>query len=333
MSRDILIVDDIRSTLENLGNEVRLNLAIEPFLADDPYQAFDILRYYPIKVLVTDQEMPGMTGTELVRKVKDDLGLKIPCIMLTGFADKVSASDVVNLGFFRFIDKDNARAELTQSIRQALRHYEMSALHESLIEVNKPLISKKSFLKFKNQVSLKLLRVSSIVNPFIREKDWHTELIAQRNIHGVHRVSVRHKANLSIEYGVNSEILLSVGLNLKKLFGGLESILENKISLEAKIKNEYEIEIQAENTLEVKEITDEPTNEGMILQSREYQSAPVYTRINCVFQIECSCCRIPRTFDISLDVPTNTIALRQVEHFDKGPSKKIYTGFFTGTII
>lgn len=332
MPRDILIVDDIKSALENFGNEVKLNLNIEPFLADDPRQALDILHYYPIKVLVTDQNMPFMTGTELVRKVKDELGLRIPCIMLTGYTDTVSVVDAVNLGFFRFIDKINVHTELTPAIRQALQRYEMDKQSDSTMEVNKLLTSKSLYLNFKKRVDLRLVRISSIAEPFIREQDWNTELIAQRNLHDIREVIISRKVSSMYEYGVNATQLHKAGFKLGKLIGELESALQNKISLFAKGKYERILEIKAKHTIETKEITDNPTAEGLILQSREYQAAPVFTRINCVLQVECNCCEIPKSFDMSIDLPTNKFALRQVEHYDKGQTKIVYTGFSTGSI-
>ena len=109
MPQDILIVDDVKSYLDNLGLAVKLNLRIEPFLAEDPKQALEILRLYPIKVLVTDQIMPNMTGTQLVKKMQKELNLSIPCILLTGYSDRVDVAEAVNLGFFRFIHKDRAK--------------------------------------------------------------------------------------------------------------------------------------------------------------------------------------------------------------------------------
>lgn len=332
MARDVLIVDDIKSALENFGIEVSLNLGIEPFLTDNPQQALDILRYYHIKVLVTDQEMPNMTGTELVRKVKKELGLKIPCILLTGYVDKVSVVDAVNLGFFRFIDKLNTHAELTQAIRQAIQQYEMDILPKYTIYIDKLLTKKKSFFKINPNTSLRLMRVSSIIDPFVRDDDWKTELIAQRGLCGKREISICRRTSATYECGIDTQLLYKTGFKLGDIISSLESSLEGKIILTAKGKYEHEIEIKSNDTIEVKEITDNPTQEGLILQSREYQMAPVYTRINCLFRIDCNCCNIPKNFDLSVDLPTNRIALRQVEHFDKGQTKKLYTGFVIGSI-
>jgi DNA-binding NarL/FixJ family response regulator len=333
MPRDVLIVDDDRSALNNYGNEVRLNLMIEPFLSDDPNQAFDILRDYPIKVLVTDQVMPDMTGTELIKKIKEKLNLQIPCIMLTGYSDSVSVAEAVNLGVFRFIDKVNAHAELTQAIRQAIQRYEMDSLYNYVIDLDILLVKKKPLFIARPQVTLRLIRVTSIIDPFVREADWQTDLVAQRGVSGKHEITVKRHVASHCEYGVQAEIVERSGFEIGKAIAELKASIEGKTALSTKVKYEKELTIEAKHTLEVKEITDQLTQEGLILQSREYQSAPVFSKINCILHLECSCCQITHKFDVSINLPTNSVALRQIEHYNKGPPKTIYTGFFSGNVV
>lgn len=73
------MVDDVKSYLDNVGKEIRL----EPFLSDSAEQTFEVLKSYPIKVLVTNQILGGMKGTQLVRNMRDELRLSISSILLT----------------------------------------------------------------------------------------------------------------------------------------------------------------------------------------------------------------------------------------------------------
>src|SRR5439155_571261 len=107
------------------GLKIRLDLELESYTASSGEEALSVLSYYPIKVLVTDQNMPGMTGTQLVWKVKDELGLRIHCIMLTGQSTAVDVQEAVNLGFSRFIKKSDAHSELPRAIRQAIELFDM----------------------------------------------------------------------------------------------------------------------------------------------------------------------------------------------------------------
>lgn len=66
----VLIVDDeaiIRGMLE-IELEERYNV----FTAEDAGQAFEILNKHPVDLVISDINMPGMKGYELIRKVKED---------------------------------------------------------------------------------------------------------------------------------------------------------------------------------------------------------------------------------------------------------------------
>ena len=326
MAKDILIVDDIKTSLSNYARDVRLNLGIEPFEADNPLKALDILRFYPIKVLVTDQEMPEMLGTELIKRAKQELGLNIPCIMLTGHTDKVSVVDAVNLGFFRFIDKQNVRNELTPAIRSAIQQYDFEMQKDSTLLVNEIIFEKKKNLFRRDNNKIKLVRISSVINTFVYEGDWKTEYVASRNVSQQKEINFRKKVKTIRESGIETSLYNK--LNLKPtLLASLSSTLEGKIAINSKFSEEEELEYFVKHIIEVKEITDTKTPEGLILASREYQFAPVYNRINLILEADCTFCNIKKQFDLSLDVLTDRVALRQIEHFDKGQPSVIYTGF------
>jgi len=332
MPRDILIVDDEKTALRNFGNDVRLNLNLEPFLAENPDDALKILSFYPIKVLVTDQEMPNMLGTELVAKIKNDMEISLPCIMLTAHSDNVNAVEAVNLGFFRFIDKKNVTSELIPAIREAIQRYDRERASLYTSEIDETLFQKTYFPVLKNRIKISLIRVTSTIDPFVNDNDWQTKLVAERNISGSKEIHYKRRVKTELELGLNSEIVQKTGLKLGKIIGAIETNLSTKLAFSAKNKYEKELEVSAQYKIEVTEIKDEPNTEGLILQSREYQMAPVFTRVNCLLKMECSTCEIPRFFDISVDLPTNRIALRQIEHYDKGVNKTIYTGFYEGVV-
>ena len=80
----ILIVDDfstMRRIIKNLLRDLGFTNTVE---ADDGTTALPILQTGTIDFLVTDWNMPGMTGIELLRAVRADEKLKtIPVLMVT----------------------------------------------------------------------------------------------------------------------------------------------------------------------------------------------------------------------------------------------------------
>lgn len=124
MPQDVLIVEDVDVAARQYGRLISRRLGIEPFVETSPRRALEIVDRNPIKVLVVDQKMPEFTGTELVREVQKKYP-DIVSIMLTGLATKAEVGEAVNLGFFRYIDKEDVTENLIPAVEDALRHYDL----------------------------------------------------------------------------------------------------------------------------------------------------------------------------------------------------------------
>lgn len=96
----ILVVDDEREhgfllfrILERMGHE--------PVLAFDPRDALDILRDdrgATVAGVITDVDMPGMTGIDLARRIREDVGADIPVAFCTGSCDGNVADAAASIG-------------------------------------------------------------------------------------------------------------------------------------------------------------------------------------------------------------------------------------------
>jgi two-component system, LuxR family, response regulator FixJ len=71
------------------------------------------------KCIVSDIRMPGMTGVELVRKLKGS-GSSCPVILITGHGDVALAVEAMKAGAADFIEKPFDDETLLQAIRSAL---------------------------------------------------------------------------------------------------------------------------------------------------------------------------------------------------------------------
>lgn len=113
----VLLVDDEERILRSLGLLLRMQYQV--FATSDGYEALDILKREKIHVLISDQRMPIMSGSELLRQAKDVAPDTIR-ILLTGYADADAALDSVNEGeIFRYITKPWGPKELRDTIAQA----------------------------------------------------------------------------------------------------------------------------------------------------------------------------------------------------------------------
>lgn len=73
----------------------------------------------PAGCILTDFHMPGMDGLELQRRLADQ-GVRLPVIVMTGFADVPAAVRAMKAGAVDFLEKPFAEDQLLHAVRRAL---------------------------------------------------------------------------------------------------------------------------------------------------------------------------------------------------------------------
>ncbi|HIE97989.1 MAG TPA: response regulator [Planctomycetes bacterium] len=121
----ILIVDDEPDVLFSLKGLLRHDFELHT--AESGEQALAILRQHPIHVVMTDQRMPGMTGTELMSQAKV-LHPDAVRIVFTGYADIKAVIEAINTGgLYRYITKPWDPDELIDVLHHAAQRYDQDA--------------------------------------------------------------------------------------------------------------------------------------------------------------------------------------------------------------
>ncbi len=115
----VYVVDDDPAMRESLtflinsvGLEVRAFASAPEFLAA-------YTEYHPA-CLVLDVRMPGMSGLELLEKLRAD-GVAVPIIMITGFAEVPVAVRAFRNGVTDFVEKPFTDQDLLDRIHKALQ--------------------------------------------------------------------------------------------------------------------------------------------------------------------------------------------------------------------
>jgi len=88
--------------------------------AEDGNAAIDALKCGAFDVIVTDINMPGSSGVDLLRLVRT-YDLDVPVLLMTGAPDVESAIEATELGALRYFRKPIAVDELTKAVERACR--------------------------------------------------------------------------------------------------------------------------------------------------------------------------------------------------------------------
>jgi FixJ family two-component response regulator len=118
----MLVVDDDVDVLASLHRLFRRD-NYRVLTAATPAEGFELLALYRVQLILCDQRMPDMSGTEFLSKVKEMYPDTIR-IILSGYTGVESVLESINRGaIYRFYTKPWNDDELRDNVRLAFREY------------------------------------------------------------------------------------------------------------------------------------------------------------------------------------------------------------------
>ena len=121
--KTLLIVDDEPGVLSALKRVLRRD-GYEILAVGSAREGFDVLATHEVQVIISDQRMPEMNGSEFLSRVRELYPDTIR-IVLSGYTDLDTIVAAVNHGaIYRFLTKPWDDDLLREHIREAFRHQE-----------------------------------------------------------------------------------------------------------------------------------------------------------------------------------------------------------------
>lgn len=118
-SKDVLVVDDDHNICTLISRWLtKAGYAVN--LAFNAQQALDLLEQKPIALMLTDINMPGKTGIELI-EITHTKYSKMAAVMMTAEDDRSIAMRALELGSYGYIIKPIDKNELLISVAYAMR--------------------------------------------------------------------------------------------------------------------------------------------------------------------------------------------------------------------
>jgi len=128
---NLLLIDDEPSILSSLRRQFRRNYKV--YIANSAEEGLELMKEHSIQVIISDQRMPGMNGSEFFDEVKH----KYPDatrLLLTGYSDIQAVIEAINDGnIFRYITKPWDPTELDTIVREAFDRHNLIVQNKELV--------------------------------------------------------------------------------------------------------------------------------------------------------------------------------------------------------
>ena len=135
----ILIVDDDPAILDLMGSYIE-SFGFEYDKSKDGLDAVEKLKSGDFTIALTDMIMPNMDGMQLLKHIRENYP-KIGVIVITGYGDNFSYTDVIRAGASDFMAKplnpDELEAKLSRLVRELslVRQLERQSIFDGLTDL------------------------------------------------------------------------------------------------------------------------------------------------------------------------------------------------------
>ncbi len=116
----VLIVDDKDLLRDSIGQTLQ-RVGFTVVTASDGEMALELIAKRRPDAVVTDLRMPGMTGLELIARIRE-IDDELPIVMMTAFSTVETAVEAIKLGAYDYVTKPFEGDELIIAVKRAIEH-------------------------------------------------------------------------------------------------------------------------------------------------------------------------------------------------------------------
>jgi len=126
----VLVVDDEASNLASL-QKIFEREQMRVLVADSAKVALDLVRKHRVQVVLTDLMMPGTSGLELLKAVKE-VAPDAEVVVMTAYGTVETAVQAMREGAYDFVEKPLKRMTIVKSVRKAAERQKLVVENRSL---------------------------------------------------------------------------------------------------------------------------------------------------------------------------------------------------------
>ncbi|GFO61636.1 two-component system response regulator [Geomonas silvestris] len=125
MAAEILFVDDSRLTLQ-MSKDLFLSRGISILTASNAEEALELFKQYEIAVVVSDNQMPGMSGLDFLTHLRN-VSPDTVKVLISAYIDLPTALAAINSSeVFRYLLKPWQDEEILGAVKEGLRRYRLN---------------------------------------------------------------------------------------------------------------------------------------------------------------------------------------------------------------
>ena len=129
----VLLVDDEQPILRAFERVLR-SKGFEVVMAENGHAALELVMARRFGVIVSDINMPGMSGVELLQVVRA-YDLDVPIILMTGVPTLETAMEAVRLGAVQYLPKPINNSDLIDAVERGMRLHKMAQAKRDALEL------------------------------------------------------------------------------------------------------------------------------------------------------------------------------------------------------
>ena len=133
MHERVLVVDDSKPICQFLSQSILKPKNFEVIIADDGIKGLELALTAAPDLIITDNQMPGMTGLELLSALKQR-GVGIPAILMTAHGSEQIAVEAFRLGIRDYVIKPFEPEDMYEAIESALREARLEKERDDLLQ-------------------------------------------------------------------------------------------------------------------------------------------------------------------------------------------------------
>lgn len=315
---EILVVDDDLAAAKSFAELIENKLKIKTGACSNADEVLSIIRTGTIKVVVLDEIMPEMNGTELFRKIQN-INHYVKALLLTGEADVADIIKATKLGYSDYLQKSKI-AELPGKVMVAYTQYEIGLSEQCDKDIKLSVWSptKNGFGLYRYFVS----SVELVSKEFYFEDGWQTKLELDSS-EQVQDISYEYTEECIVKYGTEFKQSTSFGFQMGKLTslkdqldavvtGHIDSSISSTLKTSKKITQTYRLQ--------------EGVESGKQAVKKVFERTPVYYKFELLLKKQCRFCNNTRILPIEVYKRIPKVATRETIYYTDSTKQVIDTG-------